>query len=268
MYYCEFARDKYTRKGTMIPADVALTSGLGYCSVYQFAKEDALEIRKSNCSRGFKQYKVYSEWLWLDIDDENIAEAARRLNSLREYFNGFTTLAYFSGKKGYHLGVKIEPMYGLHVPYSQKKWIRDNNIDTDESLYQHGRLFRNPGALHESTGRRKTLLYTTEGDTLTIPLVIEPAKRIPPAEFSDDYTESDIFRDNLLKVLSIVESPPRQGMRHTTLWGFACDMLNCGASYTLTLELALYINNTFPLPKDYKDVELAVNQAYGADTNG
>jgi len=246
----------------MLPAKVALSSGKGYSSVYQFSREDAKTIRARGHSRGLKEFKVYAERLWLDIDDEDLVVAKQRFEEMCTKFGGYDKIGYFSGKKGYHLGIKIEPMYGLDVPYSHKKWIRDNAIVTDESLYQHGRLFRNPGCIHESTGKPKTRVVATEGATLQIPLVIEPAK-VPPPLFTEGYTETDVFRDNLIRALTIIENPPAQGMRHTTLWSFSQSMCESGASYQLAYEMASYLNNTFDNPKDDEELERAVRQGYG-----
>ena len=245
----------------MIPAKNALSSGEGYSSIYQFRKEDAKEIMARGHSRGLKEYSVYSEWLWIDIDDGDLDEARRRFDELAEKFNDYQKVGFFSGKKGYHLGIKTEPMYGRHVPYSHRKWVQENGVDADESLYQHGRLFRNVGATHEATGKRKELILETEGKELVIPTVIEPV-RVPKAIFTEDYAQSDVFREALLTIIQKIEVSPRQGMRHTTMWGISKDLCEAGASYELAEALMLYLNDTFTHPKDNTEVVLATEQGY------
>ena len=261
MYYCEFASTKYARHGTMLPAIQSLQSGIGYSSIFQFSKEDALEIRNVGSSKGLKRFAVYAEWIWFDIDDENIAEAAYRYRELVERFSEYEKVGYFSGKKGYHLGVKIDPMYGRNVPYSHRRWVRENNLVVDESLYQHGRLFRNVGAIHESSGLKKRMLLKTEGKTLHIPTVIEPVRSTP--EYTESYSNEDIFRANLYRAILMIENPPDQDIRHTRLWGWAQDMCDNGVPYELTLALAKHVNGMFPTPKTDEEVEVAVDQGYG-----
>ena len=112
MYYCEFAENKYARFGTMLPVEQALKRDIGFCSLFWFKKEDALEIRKRGNSKGFKEYAVYAEWLWIDIDDDCLETAKVRFDEVVQSFKGYRMLGYFSGSKGYHLGVQIEPMFG------------------------------------------------------------------------------------------------------------------------------------------------------------
>lgn len=261
-FYCEFASDKYQRHGTMLPVDTALASHQGYSSVYWFYPEDAKAIRETGKSRDFKQYPVFSNRLVLDIDrDHNFCEAVEALNQLREQFKDYEYEVFFSGKKGYHMIIATNDMSGTNVPHSHRHWIETNNIPVDLSIFQHGRLFRNDGALHEKTGRRKFKLYSNKGKKLHIPLVIPPVK-VDPAQFTDDYGDKELFADTLLKAMMVIERPPKEGMRHTTFWGVATDLANAGANYDLALELCLYLNNTLPESKDDKDVEIAVEQAY------
>ncbi len=262
MYYCEFAETKYSRHGTMLPVEQALSVGVGYCSLFWFKKCDALVIRDRGSSKNLKEFAVYAEWLWIDIDDEDPVKAKQRFDEIVEKLRKYPILGYLSGKKGYHLGVKIQPMYGRHVPYSHKRWLNENEIECDESLYQHGRLFRNIGASHEETKRPKQLvLEDLSGDPLLIPTVIEQVKY--EAIVTEDWSDSDQFRESLLRTIQTIEQPPKQGMRHTTFWSIASNLHDCGASFELAYELLCYVNRTLTHPKEEEEVERAIRDAYG-----
>lgn len=234
----------------------------GYCSVYAFSKQDADSITKSKSSVGFGQYSVYADRLWIDLDGDtkDIAETllSRAKSVLDSRGLGYTV--WFSGKKGYHICIKITPMYGVDVPYSQLCYVRDTlAIECDYSLYQHGRIISNPGRKHPDTGIRKHLVETVVGTELQIPTVAKPFTSTVVEELNDvDKATLGLHRVQMM----ILDSPNLlNGMRHTTLWKTAMSCFEAGMSDELVKELMLYANRFFESQKTESEVLRAVEQA-------
>jgi len=270
MYYHEFANQPYLRDGTLVPRsalrDIFNLPDAGFCSVYAFTAEAKLAIRAQGDSSGLSRFPVYSDVLWMDLDISNdTPEERQRIREYaRELTRRFKEADYFftvwdSGSKGFHIGVRIEPMFGKDVPWSQSQFITTSGIICDMSLYQHGRLFRNPGSVHQKTGRKKTKLYEHKGsNVLSIPMLKAPERSdLDLSTLSD----SDKARIGLYRLQATIQDAPKPGMRHTTLWGTATSLLEGGLKYDLVCGLLYWANDMLPEPKTKDEVERAVQQA-------
>lgn len=223
---------------------------LGFRSVYMFGDAAYNQIKEQNAVRSLSKFPVYSDTLFVDFDDgdASIESFKKILNTSKIEWK-----MYFSGSKGYHFHVPIEPMWGKHVPHSQKEFIRGLGVTTaDTSIYKHTGLFRLPGTYHKSTGNPKELVDSSEGNTLNLPY-IEP-------EASFDVITGAV--GELAKALnwgySTVIEEPGEGSRHNSLLAVAKHLIAAGASMDTTYEMCLLIHNTWE--RGYDDPEEKIKE--------
>ena len=247
----------------MIPASAALSlyekDDAGYCSLYKFPKEIVDVIRGHGTSKGLGLVPVYSDRLWIDIDRDTVEEARQYAGkvvvpALQQMGADFTV--WVSGGKGYHICIKIVPMFGKDVPHSQMMWVKEKGWLCDFSLYQHTRLFSNPGRKHPKTGVRKHKVFAQTGATLEIPIIKAPERSIV-----EDLSDADRARLAFIRLGSMLYDTPAPGMRHTTIWSTAMSMFEAGMPETLVLETMVYINKFITPPKPYEEICTAVKQA-------
>jgi hypothetical protein len=271
MLYHEYAHSPEKRNGTMVPRSAALDFynrvDSGYFSVYLFDEAAAFAIRAQGDSTGLSRFPVHSDRLWVDFDasDNSPQEVERVKAYVREVTRQLQALDYNftvwdSGSKGFHIAIKIDPMQGKDVPWSQGQYVQNTlKLTCDLSLYQHGRLLSNPGRVHPKTGRRKTKVYEHRGSTiLFIPMLVAPKKLDVD---SDSLTDADLGRIGFQRLASFIQDTPLAGMRHTKLWSLASGLFEAGMSRDLVSMNCLYVNKFLPDPKPEEEVLRAVNQA-------
>jgi hypothetical protein len=139
-----------------------------YMSLFMFDK-DVLPYVKTNGSIKDYKGKVYADAIWIDVDHEKDIEQARqstisivrRLNA--EYgVNPEDLFIYFSGNKGFHIGI-LSQMVGLSpaapvVMPSIKAFVKAVVADiphVDFIIYEPLRIFRVANSKHEKTGLYK-----------------------------------------------------------------------------------------------------------------
>ncbi len=271
MWFHEYALKPELRNGCMVNRNSALDfynrPDSGYFSVYLFDSAATFSIRAQGNSQGLGRFPVYSDRLWLDIDAQNslpqeierVKAYVRELTRQFQLFD-FDFTVWDSGSKGFHICIKIEPMLGKDVPWSQLTYVQQNlKVLCDYSLYQHGRLLSNPGRVHPKTGRRKTKVYSYQGKTiLSIPIVSAPLR---PDVDSDSLTNADLGRIALNRVSSMLLDAPLPGMRHTTLWSTASQCLEAGLNEDTVFGLLSWANKMLPEPKTDEEVRRCVTQA-------
>lgn len=270
MYYYEHCLQPFMRNGLMVPRsalpDLFKLPDSGYCTVYGFEQSAKWAVRAQGDATGLGRFPVYSDRLWIDIDATN--DTPQELERVKQYTRDLTrqfqTLDYNftvwdSGSKGFHIAIKIEPMFGKDVPWSQLQYIQSAGITCDYSLYQHGRLLSNPGRVHPKTGRKKSKVFEHAGNTtLSIPMLKSPDK---PELDLNTLTDSDLARIALNRLNSLIQDAPMPGMRHTTFWSTASQCLEAGLKSDLVYGLLSWANKFSPTPKDDSEIKRAVEQA-------
>ena len=147
-----------------------------YTSIYVFDKT-ILEYfeRNNNSVAGYKGV-AHCDVVWFDVDDkenpENTLPVVRSFLTklLNEYgLSSKYVLKFFSGKKGFHLGIpsgffgNIKPSES--VPQSVKimtQKLMEGYSCYDPSVYNITRLFRLPNSKHAETGLYKRAITTEE----------------------------------------------------------------------------------------------------------
>lgn len=271
MLYHEYAIQPFERRGVMVPRsslpDFFSRPDAGYCSVYAFDQAAVFSIRAQGDSTNLSRFSVYSDRLWIDVDgsDSSPQEVERIKVYTRELTKQFIAedfdfTVWSSGSKGFHVCIKIAPMQGKDVPYSQLLYVRDTlNVVSDFSLYQHARLLSNPGRVHPKTGKKKEKVFEHKGKTVPeIPIISAPKKsEIDP----DSLTSKDLLRIGYSRLVSLVLDAPIAGGRHTAYWSVASQLLESGMDLQTVCGNLLFCNRLMPDPKSDEDVLRACNQA-------
>jgi len=130
-----------------------------------------------------KRKEVYCNELLLDVDNPEQLEPV--IGLLRNL--GWNYKQYTTGNRGAHFHVRIKPIVGEYVPYSIKQLLRRVGLfdRVDTSPIHPAGQFRQEGATHEKTGKKKALTYSQEGLIPSVPYLVEP----PPVV--DRHSESD-----------------------------------------------------------------------------
>lgn len=258
--YREWAPSVQGRKGLMRRAEdfskLAELHDPGYSSLYMFKEVDALEVLERGNSQGLDQYEVGSDRLVIDIDSgfAGLEQAVEILDQLNLSYT-----VWSSGGKGYHIVLDHDLIISKSLPYSHRKLVESWGIEADFTLYQHGRLLSLPNRLHRATKKRKQAIFTVKANRLEVPLLQAPDK--PVFDFNAQ-NGLDELGYSLLKLAELAVKSPKEGSRHTLIWGMAKDLCRSGLSFETTVELLIKVNDSWPLPKTHAEVQNAVTQAY------
>lgn len=263
MFYVEWTSTPENRRGRMVSMDALSIllnlSNPGYSSIYLFKEEDALKIKESGNSSGLNKFEVGGAFLVVDIDNgkEGLDKLTHVLNKQELSFE-----VWESGGKGYHVYIPHEFCMSEHLPFFHKKTLESllplADSIVDMSLYQHGRLLSLPGRVHPKTKKKKTFLYKSNGSR-KIELIKLPPK--PEEQKLKLSTDENMLTKGLERVISMIQSPPMPGNRHTAIWGAAKDLLEGGLSKNSVLEILLGVNESWLEKKLESDVQMAINQA-------
>ena len=139
----------------------------GYLSAFTFGKPFRDHLQANRSTRGYTG-ESFALWLWFDIDREDDFELAtsdaRRLASTMANRYGIEDelLVFFSGSKGYHLGLPTSlwgPRPGVEFHEQAKamaEFIAEQaGVGIDASVYDRVRAFRAPNSKHPKTGLHK-----------------------------------------------------------------------------------------------------------------
>jgi hypothetical protein len=229
----------------------------GFSSLYAVTKDAAEAITKAGTTSQFKGV-VWSERLWLDIDSYEKAQAVEnRLVAMELDF-----IAYDSGGKGAHFGIKRNNAPSHLLPAMDKLWVKANIPEADTTIYTHLHLFRMPGTVHEDTGRPKQLVVENKGRALTLP----PMEKIN-ASYRDDSnlysTDTSVFACFRVMSNSVRTS---EGNRHKTFVTLVHALRDDAKA---TPQLARWwlgeANKLSTCPKSDAELDYLVGSIYGAE---
>ena len=224
----------------------------GFRSVYGVTEETAKAITESGTTAAFKG-PVWSERLWLDIDDYEKAEAVKE----RFKVNDYDFAVYDSGRRGLHIGVMrtAEPSHLL--PLQDAAWAKEHVPETDFMLYtQHLHLLRQPGSRHEKTGRYKTLTYSQPGRAITVASPsFESTKKVGLVS----HATTSVFEDRLIQTLT---APQENGQRHRTLVTLAYALKKRGEPLEIIHWYLLQTNLLFAERKSEEEVKKIAESIY------
>jgi hypothetical protein len=255
-YYLEWCSKLADRCGrlvlsTNLPEIFKRVHDTGYTGLYLFKEEDALEIIASKSSAGLAQYSVSSSRLLIDID-----EGVEGLRAAEAKLEGFGYEVWSSGGKGFHIILKHEFMTSSDLPYSHRKWVEEQGIECDLSLYHPGHIVSAPGRIHPRTKQRKQFVKKIEGSMIAVKLV-----KKPEVVFSFSDTGEELSRA-LMRLTDLSSSEPKPGNRHVSLWGTSKALAQAGVSFDTATELLRKVNEGWKNQKSEEELMAAIQQGY------
>jgi hypothetical protein len=142
-----------------------------YLSAFCFATDFHDYLTATGSTKGYAGV-CWSPWLWFDIDRDEFEQAtvdARRLacGLASRYAIDDELLVFFSGSKGFHLGLPTtlwDPLPGLSFAGYCRAFAESiaslHQVSIDSSVYDRVRAFRAPNSKHPKTGlhKRRVLL--------------------------------------------------------------------------------------------------------------
>lgn len=146
-----------------------------YLSVFMFSDDFREYLTTHDTTKGFTG-PTWSSWLWFDIDrehdlDQGLADARRLVRLLcdRWHIDADSLLLFFSGSKGFHVGLpttlwNAQPAANFHhyAKYFATCLAGLAEVEIDTGVYDRVRLFRAPNSRHKKTGRHKRRLTAEE----------------------------------------------------------------------------------------------------------
>jgi len=202
-------------------------------SVYGYPPPAAEHITAQGNVRGLYDFAVQSSTLFIDVDeDDHLDEIEKIVAGL-----GVGYSVWRSGNRGLHFHIDMKSYTSKHLPYSQKKFIESLGLadKVDLTLYRHHSIFRVPGAVHQETGKVKTLIREVAGPVLEIQIVEEPIPEYTTLETGDSVSVAR-FRRNLLQKRGV-------GQRHNHLYILFQSGIKAGHDADTVLEWMYWWNS-------------------------
>lgn len=178
-----------------------------YLSAFRFDKAFADYLTEKGSPKGYTG-ATWSEWLWFDIDRDEITEALNDVRKLVVWlFSRFDTLAgdelllFYSGSKGFHVGIQTElwrpdPAINFHdqCRFFAETIAEQAEITIDSGVYDRVRAFRAPNSRHQKTRRHKRFLELSELMTLEANEIAKLAESPRPFTFSKSSLSREAVR--------------------------------------------------------------------------
>ena len=167
-----------------------------YCTYFRY-DEGMVEHYQQTGSVGGFTGKMWSDWLPIDIDSENLEEAQHNLSVLKQNLEDYeidlnTCRFYFSGAKGFHVMIPSElfqaqPSADINKRFRKVALELSKGLNIDTSIYDKTRIFRLPNTINSKTGLYKIELYPFETN-LSISEIKEKAQQpSDKLEVDDDF---------------------------------------------------------------------------------
>lgn len=172
--------------------DLPVTADMvdAYTTMFLFQQEYKEHVESMGSVRGADQFAVWSPYVWFDIDAGNLDDATTDMQTLLRGLQSMEadahTVVFFSGAKGYHIGVDSR-LFGL-VPSTnlpdQMRVICTQlaslfSITIDACIYNHNRLWRIPNTVHSKTKLRKIQLPFQQALSLSTAKICALANKLP-----------------------------------------------------------------------------------------
>ncbi|VTR92754.1 Putative uncharacterized protein OS=Rhodopirellula baltica (strain SH1) GN=RB12213 PE=4 SV=1: DNA_primase_S [Gemmata massiliana] len=251
-----------------------------YLSAFAFCAGFRSHLDQRGSPKGFTG-PCWSPYLWADVDrddpDAALADVRRLANFVLFRYSEFRDddlLVFFSGRKGFHLGVPLthnpEPSVAFNAVCRRiaEGLAAEVGVVIDTSIYDKVRLFRAPNSTHPKTKLHKRRLTYDEMMHLSIDRITElagtplgfevPDVTAAPPLLATDWIEAETAlherrvtaaerhpgRSRLQRdTLAFIRDGASDGERHTRLFRAAGDLREHGAPpelvHALLVEAAL-----------------------------
>ncbi|MHB1037772.1 MAG: DNA primase [Pirellulales bacterium] len=174
-----------------------------YLSAFQFGNDFADHLKATGSTAGFAG-PCWASWLWFDIDRPDLDAAlkdTRRLAAVldeRYRLGDDDLLVFFSGSKGFHIGLPTAlwlPLPSLTFHRVARRFAETvatlAAVTIDTGVYDKVRAFRAPNSRHAKTGRHKRRLTLDELNGFDLPRILDAARGPAPFDLPEPRTTSE-----------------------------------------------------------------------------
>jgi hypothetical protein len=251
-------------------------------SAFTFGDEFRNYLATNGATRGYAG-PCGALWLWFDLDDaddpDRVLAAARRLCAGladRYSLDEDDLLIFFSGSKGYHIGLPLtlcgSPAPSLSFHRVARRFAEAAagraGVTIDAGVYDRVRIFRAPNSRHPKTGLHKRLvgideLLSLSGDAIRrisqdpeafdVPVIADDASAVhavAAADWADAINEvesEEAIRSDRRATMTgatlnrltrdFLRDGATAGDRHRLLFSAAANLAEFGASFELAFAL-------------------------------
>lgn len=233
MKYYRLVERSLDNKGVILSSDKIKRTGCDYpawVSLYYYPKHILEYWDKNNGSILGYTGDCFADIIWFDIDFKEDLELARDTSiKLVKHLNDKygikynQTIKYFSGQKGFHIGIPIGFIEGVEMspdfPEKVKKFCSfiasELGIKIDGAIYNHTRIFRLPNSKHNDSGLYKIPINTNELFTASVDDIKKIASA-PRLDFKVEYNHQEIIKSAwLTSTWNYCESSSMQRLKIT-----------------------------------------------------
>lgn len=159
-----------------------------YLSAFQFGDDFKAHLELHDTTKGFDGL-CWARWLWFDLDRPNLDDALKDARKLAAFIveryglDDDDLLIFFSGSKGFHVGLPLS-LCGTLLPSADFNRVCRRlaeelaglaGVAIDTGVFDKVRLFRAPNSTHPKTGLRKRWLTFEELLGLKVERIVELA---------------------------------------------------------------------------------------------
>jgi hypothetical protein len=166
-----------------VPADTPDS----YVSMFRFSPGLVDHIRTLGSVSGNGEMECYADFVWFDIDQSDLTAALANARQILVNLDAISpalsesAVVYFSGSKGFHLGIPsqlfgLEPSVDLPAKIKRIALAIAKEVSIDTSIYEKNRLWRVPNTINSKSGLYKIPLTYDEFATWSIDQIKEKAK--------------------------------------------------------------------------------------------
>ncbi|MHB1035743.1 MAG: DNA primase [Pirellulales bacterium] len=164
-----------------------------YLSLFRFTRDFAEHLKATCGSTAGFSGPCWSDWQWWDIDSEELGYAHKDAGALAAFLverygvEPADLLIFFSGSKGFHIGLPTAlwlPLPSLTFHRVARRFAENvaalASVTIDMGIYDRVRALRAPNSKHGKTGRHKRRLTYDELLTLPLSAIVELAAKPAP----------------------------------------------------------------------------------------
>ena len=189
-----------------------------YLSAFRFGEDFRERLQSTGSVKGFDG-PCWSPWLWFDIDRANLDAALRDARRLalflgeRYRLDDDAILAFFSGSKGFHLGLptslwRPEPSATFNFVCRRlaEAIAAKAGVTIDTGVYDCVRAFRAPNSRHPKTGLHKRRLSHDELQGWSLDAVRQMAAKPAPFDLPTPPANCEVAKGDWNEAAELVRN--------------------------------------------------------------
>lgn len=293
MIFYELVEKKFSNRGNIIPItqlEKTPRNHKAFISLFGYGPEIVDWVKMNGSVEGFSG-SFHLQTFYFDIDNEDLNKSLKDTQRLvKLLYKNYGVhpddlLIYFSGNKGFHVGLPQKLFGGFdanpNLPSQIKNLAKElvqDKVDIDFSIYKPNLIFRLPHSKHSKSGKFKVPISINE--LADLDEILEIAE-YPRPEFSHKRNSNDIVVNQKLKTLwdrclhtADTEDDenrrrlkdggffkPVTEMRNNTLFKQAAMLFDKGLDFTSTHDIIKSINTASGNPLPDKEIYTLTNSA-------